>query len=152
MSCVLSIIGTNLDIDAFVETAGMPDFDKMYKGEPINKVSSRIARYSSIGIEISNAGFDDVKTQIEEATKFLIRHRDNLKHIATTKEIEFATIDFGVDSMVDENHLTQGFYFTMPLIKICAELGIEIQLSLYKPDMEVILEKNRLDNLKEKPQ
>ena len=105
----------------------MSGFDKSYKGQSINKINSRVAQYSSIKITISNAGFDDVKTQIEEATEFLTKYRNNLKHITTTDEIEFATINFGIDSIIDENHLTQGFYFTKPLIKICAELGIEIK-------------------------
>jgi hypothetical protein len=148
MSCVLTIIGTNFDVDAFVEKAAMPEFDKSYKGEPINRASSRIAQYSSASMIISNAGFGNVKTQIEEATEFLIKHRDNLKHIATTKEIEFATIDFGVDSIIDEDHLTQGFYFTLSLIEICAELKISITLSTYKPDLELILERKRAEKLK----
>jgi len=150
MSCVLAITGTDFDVDVFLEKAEMSGFDKSYKGQSINKINSRVAQYSSIKITISNAGFDDVKAQIEEATEFLTKYRNNLKHITTTDEIEFATINFGIDSIIDENHLTQGFYFTKPLIKICAELGIEIELSLYKPDIQLILEKRRSEKRKNK--
>lgn len=148
MSCVLTIIGADFDVDTFVEKAAMPEFDKSYKGEPISKGNSRIRQWSGVSMTISDAGFDNVKTQIEEATEFLIKHRGNLKHISTTKEIEFATIDFGIDSIIDEDHLTQGFYFTLPLIEICAELKISIALSIYKPDIEMILERKRVEKLK----
>jgi hypothetical protein len=148
MSCVLKIIGENLDVDAFVAKTSMEGFDKSYKGEPINKVNPSIKKWSAAGIVTSEADFDDVKMQIEETIEFLTRHKDNLRHIATTPEIDYATINFGVDSVIDKDHLTQSFHFTKPLIKICAELDIEIELSIYKTDLEVILERNRLENKK----
>jgi hypothetical protein len=149
MSCVLKIMGENLDVDAFVAKTQMDGFDKSYKGDWTNKLKKRKREWSSAGMVISDAGYDDVKTQIKEAIEFLNRHKDNLRHIATTPEIEYATIDFGVDSTIDEDHLSQSFYLTKPLIKICAELDIEIELSLYKPDLELILERKRLEQQKE---
>jgi len=140
MGCVLSIIGENLDIDAFAIKTKMAWDSVWYKGDAVNKVNPRKKKYSGVSISTSNSDFDDVKTQITQTIDFLNIHKEHLIHINTTPGIQYATIDFGVDSIIDEDHLTQGFFFPPALIKICAELGIGIELSLYKPDMQVILE------------
>ncbi len=145
MSCGLSIIGTDLDIDAFVSKTEMSGFNKSYKGDPISKVNPKKRKYSFVSMIISEASFNDIKSQINDSVAFLIKYQDNLRHIADTPEIEYATINFGVDSIIDEEHLTQSFYFPISLIKICAELGIGIELSIYKEDMQEILEREKLD-------
>ena len=141
MSCVLSIIGENFDVDAFVNESKIRGFNVGYKGDPINKVNKRTRTFSLASITTSNADFDNIKDQIEETIEFLVKYKSSLIHIANTPGIECATIDFGVESIIDKNHLTQSFNFPIELIKVCADLGIEIELSIYKPDMQTILEK-----------
>lgn len=141
MSCKLSIIGTDLDIDTFVNKTKISGFNKSYKGDSISKANSRKRRYSFVSITTSDAGFDDIKSQIKETIEFLNKHLDNLKHISSTPEVEYATINFGVDSIINEECLTQSFYFPIALIEICTKLSIEIELSIYKEDMEKILER-----------
>ena len=141
MSCGLSIIGTHLDIDTFVKKTKISGFSKSYKGDDISKANPRKRKYSFVSITISEADFDDINGQINDTIIFLNKYKGNLKHITTTPEIEYATISFGLDSVIDEEHLTQSFYFPLELIKICAELGISIETTLYKNDMEIILEK-----------
>ncbi len=143
MSCVLSIIGENLDIDTFISQTNIPGFNIKHKGDPITLVSNKKAKHSSASIITSDADFDDIKGQISDTINFLNKYRDNLKHIVNTPEIEYATINFGVDSIIDEAHLIQSFYFTPELVKICGSLGIGIELSTYKEDMQLILEKRR---------
>ena len=147
MSCGLSVLGENFDVDAFVSKVNTLSFTVAYKGDSINKVNQKKRTHSIASITTSEAGFDDVPRQINETIAFLTKHKEALKHIAGTPGIDYATINFGVDSIIDRKHISQSFYFTIDLIKICAELGIEIELSIYKPDMEVILENNRLKNL-----
>ncbi len=144
MSCKLSIIGTYLDIDSFVSKTKMSGFSKSYKGDSINRVNPRKLKYSFVSIITSEAGFDDIKSQINDTISFLNKYQDNLRHISDIPEIEYATIDFGVDSVIDEEHLTQSFYFPISLIKICAELGIGIELSIYKEDLQEILERKKI--------
>ncbi|MEO8887131.1 MAG: DUF4279 domain-containing protein [Mucilaginibacter sp.] len=143
MSCVLSIIGEDLNVDAFVSKTKMKWDSVWYKGDVINRVNPKKKKHSGVSIATSEADFDDVKTQITETIDFLIKRKENLIHIATTPGIQYVTINFGVDSVIDEDHLTQGFFFPPELIKICSELGIGIELSIYKPDMQVILETRR---------
>jgi len=144
MSCVLRIIGENLDVDTFVGKTNMAGFRKSYKGELINKSKTRYAKHSAASITTSDADFDDIKRQIDQTIDFLNYYKNNLSVIASTIGIEYATIDFGVDSIIDNDRLTQSFYFNKDLIKICAALEIGIELSIYKQDMEVILEQKRL--------
>lgn len=144
MSCGLSIVGTDLDIDTFVSKTKMSGFSKSYKGDPINRVNPRKLKYSFVSIITSEEGFDDIKSQINDTISFLNKYQENLRPIADTPQIEYATINFGVHSVIDEEHLTQSFYFPIELIKICAELNIGIELSIYKEDLQEILERRRL--------
>lgn len=143
MSCILSIIGTDLDIDTFVSRTKMSGFSKSYKADSISKVNPKKRKYSFVSIKTSEASFADIESQIKDTIDFLSKYQDNLRLIASTPEVEYATIDFGVDSVIDEEHLTQSFYFPINLIKICAELGIGIELSIYKEDLQEILERKK---------
>ena len=144
---MLSIIGENLDIDGFVTKTNISGFHKAYKGNPINNVNPRKLKYSYCSIMTSEADSDNIELQIDETVEFLNKYKGNLMHINNTPEIEFATIAFGVHSIIDKNHLAQNFYLKKPLITICAELNIEIELSIYKKDMQTILEKKRNNKL-----
>lgn len=143
MSCVLRIGGENFDTDVFVEKTQMSIFRKFYKGNSRVGFSNRINKYSGVTITTSDADFDDFKGQIADTIQFLTEYKSNLMIIASAPDIEFAVIDFGLNSAIDEDRLTQSFYLSKDLIGICAELNIEIKLSLYKEDMQLILEKNR---------
>ncbi|MGN6181112.1 MAG: hypothetical protein ACTHNW_18160 [Mucilaginibacter sp.] len=140
---MLRISGENFDVDAFVEKTTMPGFRKYYKGEPKVKSSKRRNEHSGGSIATSEADFDDFKGQIADTIQFLTEYKNNLMIIASTPDIDYAVIDFGINSAINEHKLMQTFYFTKALIKLCAELNIEIVLSIYKEDMQVILEKNQ---------
>lgn len=141
MSCNLQISGKDLNINDFLAKTKMTPYRKVNKGEPLNKLGKRISDSSFAAFAASDSGFDDIKTQIKETIEFLDSNKDNLSHILSTPEVEYAFIDFGVNSMIDDDHLTQGFYFPVELLKLCGELGIGIKLSTYKPDMQLILER-----------
>ena len=54
-------------------------------------------------------------------------------------------LDFGISLRIDdEKVLCQTNYFPKELLKICGELGIGIELSIYSNDMEAILEERRV--------
>jgi len=143
MSCILKISGKDLNLDEFLAKIKMTPYRKVNKGEPLNRVGKRISESSIAAFTTSDAGFDDIKDQIKETIMFLNDNKDNLSHILSTPEVEYAWIDFGVNSIIADDHLTQGFFFPFELIKLCGELGIAIELSTYKPDMQLILEKRR---------
>jgi len=74
MSCELSIIGTDLNIDTFVSKTEMSGFRKSYKGDVISKVNSRKRKYSFVSITTSEAGLDDIKGQINDTISFLNKY------------------------------------------------------------------------------
>ena len=140
MSCVLSIVGENLDVDDFVKKTRMPGFDISYKGDSLGVSAHRKKKFSGASIVTSSKDFDDLKGQIEDTARFLNEHKNNLKVIASTANIDHAIIDFGIDSIINENQLTQTFRFPKDLIELCAELRLEIEVSIYKEDIQIILE------------
>lgn len=141
MSCELRISGKNFNVDAFVDQTQMSAFRKAYKGGLRGGLPNRKNEFSSASITASNADFDDFKGQLSETIDFLTEHKDQLQAIRSTPDIEYAIIDFGITSAINKEKLMQTFVLGKNLIKLCAELDIEIVLSLYKEDMQQILEK-----------
>lgn len=145
MSCVLRISGENLDIDNFVKKTQMSGFDIWHKGDALGLSAHKKKKSSGASIITSDSDFHDIKGQIEDTVRFLINYKNNLKIIASTDNIDHAIIDFGIDSITNENQLTQTFRFPKDLIKLCAELHLEIEVSIYKEDIQIILEERYQD-------
>jgi hypothetical protein len=142
MSCVLNILGEDLDIDRFVEESGIHVFEKKYKGDIIPGHPSHIRKrkWSSLTLVISEAGFDDAALQIENTISFLESNKDKLKLIPTFKGIDSASINLGIDAVIDNYTLAQHLLLPIKLICICASLHIEIELSIYSKDMNRVVD------------
>jgi hypothetical protein len=144
MSCILTIGGRNLDIEEFVKTTKLVPYRKSYKGQPKFKTKpdgEKLTR-SSLSIEASKADFDNFKKQIADTTLFLKKNKNKLAHVAATKGIDYATLDFGINLRIDkEKVLTQSDKFPSKLLKLAGELGLGIEISIYCVEMQTILEK-----------
>ena len=144
MSCILTIIGRHFDVDAFTITSKLRPFRKSYKGQPKykSKPDGEKLPHSSISILTSKADFDNLKKQIADTIRFLKRDKDKLVHIASTKEIDYAILDFGIYLRIDRKKvLTQSETFPSELLKLAGNLNLDIELSIYPVDMQTILEK-----------
>lgn len=131
MSCVLTVLGKELDIDSFVANTGILGFDKKYKGDIISISRKKNLEYSYASIVISDADFDELDLQLSEAELFLNEHKNNLKCIATTQGIDYATINFGSNSSINNENPTQAFFFPPTLLLLCAELKLGLELTVY---------------------
>jgi len=131
MSCYLSIIGEDLDVDTLVERISIPGFEKSYKGELISPKRDAYSKTSCATIKISDADFANFKQQVKDAEEFLRIHCKNLMAISDTDGVQYATIRFGSDSTSLIEKSVQSFYFPFALITICAELKISIETSIY---------------------
>ena len=144
MSCILTISGRNFDVDNFVDKSKLQPYRKSYKGQPklkTNPDSEKLLR-SSISIETSKADFDNLKKQVADTIRYLKRNKEKLSHVATTKGVDNAILDFGIDLRIDKKKvLTQSDTFPNELLKLPGDLGLDIELSIYPVDMEMILEK-----------
>jgi hypothetical protein len=131
MSCVLSISGKELDIDAFVEQTGISGFRKSYKGHLRPGSKTKILEYFSASIVTSEADFNNLSGQIKDTETFLKTNKLKLSCITTTPGIDFANINFGVDSILDDEHLMQSFLFPPLLLSLCGELKLSLELTSY---------------------
>lgn len=134
MSCILRISGRNLDIDAFIEKSKLRVYKKCYKGEPVfpkTKPDGEKLRHFSVSAAASNAEFEEFEKQVKDVIRYLKRNKEKLAHIATTKGVEFAFLDFGVRREVK---FCQEIYFPPQLVKLAGELGLSLQVSIYPSD------------------
>ena len=140
MSCILRIIGANLDIDYFITNSGLNPYKKSYKGQPklTTKPEGEKLSFSGLSIETSASDFDDLKKQIEDTITYLEQNQAKLKFINSTKEIEYAILDFGVDLRIDgEKNLFKFEKFPSKLLKLAGDLGLDIELSIYPSDIDI---------------
>ena len=152
MSCILRIGGRNFNVDVFTDTTKLRTYKKSYKGEPKfkSKPDGEKLTRSSISIETSKADFDNLKKQIADTIRYLKRNKDKLAHVASTKGIDYAVLDFGIDLRIDKKKvLTQSDTFPSELLKLAGDLGLDIEFSIYPVDMQTILEKQH-SNTKQK--
>jgi hypothetical protein len=139
MSCILSIIGENLDIDMFNEECRIPGFEKKYKGDLISVRLQQTRQFSELNLMLSPAGFDRFNEQLSDATRFLHEQQDKLKLIATFPGIDWATLSFGINSTVDHNSLAQTLYLPPAIVELCGLLKIGVELAMYHPEMNKVL-------------
>ena len=78
---------------------------------------------------ISKADYKHVPTQISDAVHFLSQHQGDLKELLSRDGVEQAILDFAWDFPQDS--LGQFNRFPLTLIERCAELHIEIEVSVY---------------------
>ena len=133
MPCNLVILGKNLDLDSCIKKNKLRGYSKTYKGEPIykSKPNGEKVKYSFISVQTSKADFRDLKKQISDTIKYMKRHRDKLSFIKSTKEIEYAFLDFGVALKVNKKMPAHFDYYPNSLILLAGQIGLGLHISLY---------------------
>lgn len=132
MSCVLSIYGRKLDIDALISNCKLEPYQKYYKGRSTSESEASRLPYSYFTLLVSKGGFNELDKQINDAILFLKKNKRKLLQISLTKEVDEAGLIFSIKSTVYDNHnFVQSSYFPKDLLKIVSDLGIGIQLSVY---------------------
>jgi len=134
MSCVLRIIGQDLDVDAFILKSKLKSSRKGYKGEVVSPPKRKIRKlkYSWVSITTSDASFNAFKKQIKDTWQYLKKNKEKLAVISETKGIQYAVLDFGIYLKMDKELVRyQTKYFPEEFVKLCGELGLGIELSIY---------------------
>jgi hypothetical protein len=98
MACVLRAIGTEFDVDAFLKDSALGADPAFRRGEPrMPDLSSGPKRAASgFNVAISQAGFDDLAAQIQDALRFLDEHEDELRRLAAFPGVEEVCLDLAV--------------------------------------------------------
>jgi len=132
MSCVLRIIGEDFDVDSFILKTGIDPYKVFYRGDSKvkSKPDGKKTERSGCAIGASWADQTDFKQQVKDAIGFLESNRDKLLFINSVPEIQYAVLDFGVSYNPDK--FTQTQYLPKELLRLTADLGIGIEVSIYQ--------------------
>ena len=132
MSCILNILGENFDVDDFLLKTKLVPYKIFHKDSPRyqTKPEGKKNTNSGCSIEISKAEFSDFDGQVKDVIDYLNKHNKDLQILSTTPEIQFATLNFGVD--YDINKFVQSHYLPPELLKTVADLCISVELSIYQ--------------------
>jgi hypothetical protein len=136
MACILTISGGNLNVEEFIQKTGLQPYKKFDKGEPRirTKPEGKQHPLSGLSLEASSADFNQLDKQIEDTIEFLRANKEKLRHISVTKEVDFATLDFGIELRIDFKRVAYQFeHFPSELLRLAGELGIGLDISLYPP-------------------
>jgi hypothetical protein len=139
MSCILTIGGENLNVEDFIQKTGLQPYKNFFKGEPRlrTKPEGKKHPFSGLSIEASGAGFSQLDKQIENTIEFLRSNKEKLRYISVTKEVDFATLDFGIELRIDFERVVYQFeHFPSELLKLAGELEIGLDISLYPSPSE----------------
>lgn len=136
MPCNIVILGKNLNIDTFILKSKLRGYFKHYKGQPKfkSKPFGEKNPYSFIVKQTSKASFENLDKQISDTIKYLKRHKSKLSHIKTTKEVEYAMLDFGIALRINNKQPAQIDRYPKTLLSIAGELGLDLNISIYSID------------------
>jgi hypothetical protein len=101
------------------------------------KPNSKKRPLSGLSLEASSADFNQLDKLIEDTIEFLRANKEKLRHISVTKEVDFATLDFGIELRIDFKRAAYQFeHFPSELLRLSGELGIGLDISLYPAPTE----------------
>ena len=130
--CVMRLMGPYREIAPSVGNA----FVKFQEAEASRKERERGPKKgraeATFNYTLSEAPGDCVPIQIDEAIRFLTDHQDEISELRSRPGVEFATLDFMWEFPVDGNG--QWNRFPLALVDLCAQLGLEIEVSVYPCD------------------
>lgn len=131
MTCILRVSGRQFASRLYAQRTTLPVVSVYVRGEPRlprSKPNGKKNITSGVNIEVSGAGFTNLKRQIRDAVSFLTRHRLALRRLGRIAGVEKLTLDFGV---ADRDVAAQFDYFPPELITAAGSLGIGIEISRY---------------------
>ena len=128
MSCVLRAAGTSFDVEAFCATTALPVLARRHAGEQQRPGKPPLSR-SSINVNVSDADFDSLTKQVEEAVSFLERYRDEVRRLVTFPGVEGVELDFGLRR---RDVAAQTDSFPPRLVSLAGALGVGITVTQYE--------------------
>jgi hypothetical protein len=132
MACVLRAIGESFDVDAFLSESAFPRAKPFHRGEPgSGEAGANQLAMSGFNLPVSDAGLDDLDRQIEDATRFLREHEDELRRLSSFDGLEEVCLDFGIRR---RNVVAQTDVFPADLLWQTGALDIDLVVTHYAVD------------------
>ena len=131
MSCVLRVIGEELNIEELLKIDSNPD-TYWKKGEPRLKTKPNEKKHLHSGAHycVSEAEFNEFEKQKEDVIKYLNENEEKIESIQKLAGIESVFLDFGIEQ---RDVFVQSDFFPPELIRLAGKLGLGIELSQYPP-------------------
>lgn len=130
MACFLRVWGVELDVDALVASNEITLRSLYRKGEPRSSLRPDGEKLTCSGISycVSDAGFDEFKTQRDEAIAYLSGHCNDIEKIVSAPGVDGASLEFGIKK---RDVAMQCDIFPALLISLAGRFGLQIELSHY---------------------
>lgn len=126
----LFIGGTNLDIDAILL---VDEHFKEYiidrRGEYFNKLKRRKSPINSLFYTIGDLTGIDFSGDVDLTTNFLKEKKVLLEKVKDMPGLEYFNLRFIAE--LDPDRFSQFVFFTKDLLKLCGQLGIDIELTYF---------------------
>lgn len=134
--CVLRISGENLDLEDALAAVSFQPYRAYSKGQPRSRRPGQLHTESGFCVRAASgdpAPDEDMPRQIAEAEAFLTRHASELQRF---QGVATATLDFGcfcrIGTVRDGQEIVTHFErFPASLLKLCGDLDIALEISLY---------------------
>jgi len=117
----VSVLGASLDFSEAVATVR-----KRRLGQATERDSATFL------CVVGDADGDDVPAQIEDAVRFLTRHRAEMKELRSRDGVDLAVLDFAWDVPLDRSY--QWNRFPRMLLDLCVDLDLDLEISVYAVD------------------
>jgi hypothetical protein len=126
--CVLRVNGTDFAVDEFIKETSLKPSIIYRKGE--KNFGEKVQQSSGFNVSLSNAEFDDLRSQINDAISFLRKENDELKRLLAFPNIESASVDFAI-STPTEDIIIWTRSFPAELLNLLGSLGMELDFTVY---------------------
>ncbi len=130
MSCLLRILGKDLDVDGLLRRISIPPNRIWRKDEPRSRTNPTGKSFASSGASFvaSDADMSEFDRQVEQATAFLEKHCAQISAASRFVGVEEASIDFGVTLRDVAIHSD---YLPVELLAVAAKCGLGLEISHY---------------------
>ena len=95
MTCVLRALGAAFNPEAYLADSPFSEATSYHVGQPARGAQGRSG--AGFNVTVSEAGFDDLDVQIQEAIAFLDTHEDELRRLGRFPGVDEMEIDFGIE-------------------------------------------------------
>lgn len=120
---------------SFLKKSSLSPYKIWHKGEPARR-KGKIYEDSGFSIDISEAEWNDLASQISDAEKFLKVNFIELDRLCKSAHVDDIRFDFPYNLRINETFFTQSEYIPPSFLKIIGKLNIGIEMSLYPPSEE----------------
>lgn len=136
MTCILRAVGTNFDVDDFIEKSSLVVNSLWRKGEKKfkhSKSNEKINEASGIRIVASEADFSELSRQIQDVIVFLRQNQAAVRELAFFAGVDGTVLDFGAE-IYPPGWAT--FTFPADLLQLAGSAGVSLCLSVYPTEVD----------------